>query len=98
VPLSGESQGPISVESQVSLSGESQMPDMGGSQILHEGDVAMLGTDQLAPNSPQDMLSDDDQQPPPAGGVGEEVVGDPATQHIQIDQIRLMGKYIFRHP
>jgi hypothetical protein len=98
MPLSGESQGPISGESQVPLSGESQMPDLGGSQTLHEGDIAMLGTDQLAPDSPQDMLSDDDQQPPPAGGVGEEVAGDPATQHIQIDQIRLMGKYIFRHP
>jgi hypothetical protein len=98
VPLSEESQGPISGESQVPLSGESQMPDLGGSQILHEGDVAILGTDQLALNSPQDILSDDDQQPPPTEGVGEEVAGDPATQHIQIDQIRLMGKYIFRHP
>jgi hypothetical protein len=97
-PLSGQSQVPISGESQVPLSDKSQMSDLGGSQILHEGDVAMLGTDQLAPDSPQDMLSDDDQQPPPARGVGEEVVGDPATQHIQIDQIRLMGKYIFRHP
>jgi hypothetical protein len=58
----------------------------------------MLGTDQLAPDSPQDMLSDDDQQPPPAGGVGEEVTGDPATQHIDIEQIQLMGKYIFRQP
>jgi hypothetical protein len=94
VPLFGESQGPISGEIQVSLSGGSQMPDLGGSQILHEGDVAMLGTDQLTPDSPQDMFSDDDQQPPPAGGVGEVVVG----SHIQIDQIRLMGKYIFRHP
>jgi hypothetical protein len=98
VPLSGESQVPISRKSQVPLSGESQMPDLGGSQILHEWDVAMLGTDQLALDSPQDMLSDDDQQPPPAGGVGKEVAGDPATQHIHIDQIRLMGKYIFRHP
>jgi hypothetical protein len=50
----------------------------GGSQSTHEEDVAMLGTDQLAPGSPQDMDSDDDQQPPPAGGVGEEVAGDPA--------------------
>jgi hypothetical protein len=58
----------------------------------------MLGTDQLAPDSPQDILSNDDQQPPPAGGVGEEVAGDPATQHIDIEQIRLMGKYIFRQP
>jgi len=69
---------PISGESQVPLSCESQMPDLGGSQILHERDVAMLGPDQLAPDSPQDMLSNDDQQPPPVGGVGEEVVGDPA--------------------
>jgi hypothetical protein len=60
------------------LSGESQMPDVGGSQSTHEEDVAMLGTDQLAPGSPQDMDSDDDQQPPLAGGVGEEVAGDPA--------------------
>jgi hypothetical protein len=49
----------------------------------------MLGTDQLAPDSPQDMLSDDDQQPPPAGGVGEEGLArrSQATQHIDIEQI-----------
>jgi len=41
----------------------------------------MLGTDQLAPDSPQDMLSDDDQQPPPTGGVGEEVAGDLAHRY-----------------
>jgi hypothetical protein len=58
---------------------------VGGSQMPHEGDVAMLGPDQLAPDSPQDMLSDDDQQPPPAEGVGEEHAGDPATQRIQTD-------------
>jgi hypothetical protein len=62
-----------------------------------KGDVAMLGPDQLALDSPQDMLSDDDHQPLPAKGVGEEHAGDPATQRIQIDQIRLMGKYIFIH-
>jgi hypothetical protein len=44
------------------------------------------------------MDSDDDQQPPPARGVGEEVAGDPATQYIGIEQIRLMSKYIFIHP
>jgi hypothetical protein len=89
---------PLYGESQVPLSGESQMPDLGGgSQSTHEEDVAMLGTDQLAPGSPHDMDSDDDQQPPPAGGVGEEVAGDPATQHIEIGHIRLMGKYIFKH-
>jgi hypothetical protein len=38
----------------------------------------MLGPEQLAPDSPQDMLSDDDQQPPSAEGVGEEHAGDPA--------------------
>jgi hypothetical protein len=65
-------------ESQVPLSGESQMPDLGGSQSTHKEDVAMLGTDQLALSSPQDMDSDDDQQPPPAREVGEEVAGDPA--------------------
>jgi hypothetical protein len=81
----------------VPVSGESQMPNLGGSQIPYEGDVAMLGPDQLAPDSPQDMVSDDDQQPPPAEGVGEEHAGDPATHHIQTDQIRLMGKYIFIH-
>jgi hypothetical protein len=73
------------------------MPDLGGSQSTHEEDVAMLGTDQLAPGRPQDMDSDDNQQPPPAGGVGEEVAGDPATQNIEIGHIRLMGKYIFKH-
>jgi hypothetical protein len=93
----GESQVPLSGESQVPLSEESQVPDLGESQMPREGDVAMLGSDQLAPSSPQDMLSDDDQQPPPAEGVAEEHVGDPATQGIQTDQIRLMGKYIFIH-
>lgn len=58
----------------------------------------MLGIDKLAPDSPQNMLSDDDQQPLPAGGVGEEVASDSATQYIEIEHIRLMGKYIFRHP
>jgi hypothetical protein len=104
IPASGASQGPGHVESQmplpgeshVPLSGKSQMPDV-GSQSTHEEDVVMLGTDQLAPGSPKDMDSDDDQQPPPAGGVGEEVAGDPATQYIEIEQIWLMGKYIFRH-
>jgi hypothetical protein len=75
VPLSGESQVPISGESQMPLSGESQMPNL-GRQISHEGDVAMLGPDQLAPDSPQDMLSDDDLQPPLAEGVGKEVAVD----------------------
>jgi hypothetical protein len=106
MPASGASQGPGHVESQMPLpgesqmplSGESQMPDVGGSQTTHEEDVAMLGTDQLAPGSPQGMDSDDDQHPPPAGEVGEEVAGDPATQHIGTGQIRLMGKYICRHP
>jgi hypothetical protein len=51
-------------------------------QIPHEGDVAMLGPDHLAFDSPQDMLSEDDEQLPPAGGVGEEGAGDPATQRI----------------
>jgi hypothetical protein len=88
---------PLSRESLVPLSGESHVPDMGESQMPHEGDVAMLGPDQLAPDSPQDMFSDDDQQPPLAEGVGEEHAGDPATQCIQTDQIRLMGKYIFIH-
>jgi hypothetical protein len=86
MPASGASQGPGHVESQMPLpgesqmplSGESQMPDVGGSQSTHEEDVAMLGTDQLALDSPQGMDSDDDQQPPPAGEVGEEVAGDPA--------------------
>jgi hypothetical protein len=43
----------------VPVSGETQMPDLGGSQIPYEGDVAMLGPGQLAPYSPQDMVSDD---------------------------------------
>jgi len=68
----------LSGESQVLLSGESQVPDMGESQMPHEGDVQMSDHDQLAPNSPQDMLSDDDQQPPLAEGVGEKHTGDPA--------------------
>jgi hypothetical protein len=69
---------PLSGESHVPLSDESQVPNLGGSQMPHEGDVEILGPDQLAPNSPQDMLSDDDQQPPPAKGVDEEHAGDPA--------------------
>jgi hypothetical protein len=95
VPIYGESQVPVHGESQVPLSSQSQVLDMGESQMPHEGDVAMLGLDQLAPDSPQDMLSDDDQQPPPAERVGVEHAGDPGTQRIQTDQIWLMGKYIF---
>jgi hypothetical protein len=68
---------PLSGESQVPLAGESQMLDLGGSQLPHEGDIVMLGADDLAPDSPQDMLSEDDEQPPLVGGVGEEVAGDP---------------------
>jgi hypothetical protein len=97
VPVYGESQVPHSGESQVSLLGESQVPDTGESQMPHEGDDAMLDLEQLALDSPQDMILDDDQQPPPTDGVGEEHAGDPATHHIQTDQIRLMGKYIFIH-
>jgi hypothetical protein len=64
-----EIQVPLSGESHVPLSGDSQVPDMGESLIPHEGNVAMLGPDQLAPDSPQDMLSDDDQQPPRRKGL-----------------------------
>lgn len=95
--MMGLRQSPLSGGSQVPLAGESQVPDLGGSQLPHEGDVAVLGTDDVVPNSPQDMGSEDDEQPPPAGGISEEVVGDPATQLIGIGQIRLMGKYIFKH-
>jgi hypothetical protein len=45
----------------------------------HKGDVAMLGPDQLAPNSPHDMPSDDDPQPSPEEGVGKEHASDPAN-------------------
>jgi hypothetical protein len=62
----------------VPLVGESEEPDLGESQMPHEGDFGMLGLNQLAPDSPQDMLSDDDQQPSPVKGVGEEHAGDPA--------------------
>jgi hypothetical protein len=102
VPLYRESQVPLYGESQVPLSGESQVPDTRESQMPNEGDGAMLDPEQLAPDqlatdSPHDMISDDDQQPPLADGVGEEHAGDLATDHIQTDQIRLMGKYIFIH-
>jgi hypothetical protein len=50
------SQAPISRESQVSLARESQGPDLRECQMPHEGDFGMLGPDQLAPDSPQDML------------------------------------------
>jgi hypothetical protein len=81
----------------VPLSGESHGPDLEESQMPHKGDFSMLGLDQLAPDSPQNMLLDDDQQPPPGEGVGEEHADDPTTQRIQTDQIWLMGKYIFIH-
>jgi hypothetical protein len=90
-PGPGESQVPLSGESQVPLFGESQMPDLGGSQIPHEGDVAMLGPDHLAPRICfQRMMS----SLPQREGL---VRRSQATQRIQIDQSRLMGKYIFRH-
>jgi hypothetical protein len=63
----------------------------------HKGDFTMLGLDQSPPDSPHDILSNDDQQPPPGEGVGEEHADDLATQRIQTEQIRLMGKYIFIH-
>jgi len=97
MPATGLRQMPTPTVPQGLAPGESQVPLSGESQMPREGDVAMLGSDHLAPSSPQDMLSDDDQQPPPAEGVAEEHVGDPATQGIQTDQIRLMGKYIFIH-
>jgi hypothetical protein len=62
----------------VPLLDDSQGPDLGESQMPHEGDFAMLCPDQLAPDSPQDMLSNDNQQPPPGEGFGEEHTGDPA--------------------
>jgi hypothetical protein len=81
MPALGESQGPVP--------GESQMP--------HEGDLPILGPNQSPFDSPHDMHSNNDQQSPPGEGVGEEHADDPATQRIQTDQIRLMGKYIFIH-
>jgi hypothetical protein len=95
----GESQVPVYGQSQLQLSGESQDPDMGESQMPHEGDDVMLGPDHLAPDVPQDMPLDDDHddKPHPADEVGEEHADDPATKLIGIDQIRLMGKYIFIH-
>jgi hypothetical protein len=77
-PSPGESQVPYFMESQVPLSGESQVSDFEESQMPPEGDVTVLSSDQLAPDSPQDMLSDDDQQPPPEDGVDEEHASDPA--------------------
>jgi hypothetical protein len=98
-PAPGESQVPVYGQSQLPLSGESQDPDVGESQMPHEGDDVMLGLDQLAHDVPQDMSSDDDHhdEPHPADEVGEEHAGDPATELIAIDHIRLMGKYIFIH-
>jgi hypothetical protein len=90
---------PVYGQSQLPLSRESQDPDVGESQMPHEGDDVMLGLDQLAHDVPQDMSSDDDHhdEPHPADEVGEEHAGDPATELIAIDDIRLMGKYIFIH-
>jgi hypothetical protein len=75
----GGSQAPILGETQVPHLDDNQRPNLGESQMPHDGDFVMFGPDQLAPDSPQDMLSDDDQQPPPGEGVGEEHAGDPAT-------------------
>jgi hypothetical protein len=59
----------------------------------NEGNFVMLGPDQSPSDSPYDMPSnDDDQRPPLREGVGEERTDDPATQRIEPDQIRLMGK------
>jgi hypothetical protein len=95
MPTPGGSQRPDPRESQRPISGENQGPDLGESQMPHEGDFAMLGPDQSPPDSPQDMPPDEGQQPPLGEGVGEENADDPATQRIQLDQIRLMGKYIY---
>jgi hypothetical protein len=93
-PAPGESQVPVYGQSQLPLSGKSQDTDMGESQMPHEGDDVMLSPDQLASDVPQNMLSDDDHddEPHPADEVGKEHAGDPATELIGIDQIRLMGK------
>jgi len=60
IPTPRESQAPISGETQLPPLKDSQVPDLGESQMPHERDSAMLSHNQLAPNSPQDMLSDDD--------------------------------------
>jgi hypothetical protein len=106
MPASGASQGPGHVESQmpffgesqVPLSGESQMPDLGGSQSTHEEDVANLqccvpiSWPPIAPRIwIQMMISSLHQRE----GLARRLQ---ATQHIQIDHIRLMSKYIFKHP
>jgi hypothetical protein len=70
------------------------MPDLGGSQIPHEGDVTMLDPDHLAPNSPRICFQMMMSSLPQREGLTRR---SQATQRIQIDQIRLMGKYIFRH-
>jgi hypothetical protein len=62
----------------------------------HKGDFTMLGPNQSPLDSPQDMPPEDNQQLP-LEGVGDEHVDDPATQLLQPDQIRLMGKYRFIH-
>jgi hypothetical protein len=85
---------PLSGESQVPLSGENQVPDLGGSQMPHEGDVAMLDPDQLAPNSPRICFQMTINSLPRRKGLARSMQ---ATQRIQTDQIRLMGKYIFIH-
>jgi hypothetical protein len=59
-PTLGGSQAQTSGETQMPLFGESQGPDLGESQMPPKGDFVMLGTDQLAPDSPQNMVSDDD--------------------------------------
>jgi len=95
MPAPRESQRPDPRKSQRPISGESQGLYLGESQMPHEGDFAMLGPDQSPPDSPQDMPPDEGQQPPPGERVGEKHADDLATQRIQLDQIRLMGKYIY---
>jgi hypothetical protein len=98
-PAHGESQMHVYGQSQLPLPGESQGPDVGESQLPREGDDVMLGLDQLAHDVPQDMPSDDDHDDEhhPEDQAGEEHAGDPATEHIAFDHIRLMGKYICIH-
>jgi hypothetical protein len=94
-PGPGESQMHVSGENQVPLSGESQMPDLGGARVPMTRTLRCWVPISWPPIAPricfQMMISSLHQRE----GL---VRRSQATQHIDIEQIRLMGKYIFRQP
>jgi hypothetical protein len=84
----------LSGESQVPLSGESQMPDLGGARFPMRGTLRCWVPSSWPPIAPRICFQMMTNSLPRRKGLARSTQ---ATQRIQTDQIRLMGKYIFIH-